>query len=177
MVFLNIVVVVQQASEYFCQENCDVVVLETGLGGRLDPTNSCTPVVTSVCFFVSLVYFFNRFSRALWLSLCLPVCLSCDTTSTKFHLCVSLSCASCITSIGLDHCDLLGDNVSAIGREKAGIIKPHVPVVLGATCPPVVQEIAVAQTAPIIQVRPFAQFFLLLFCFLSRFTICAFLLA
>ena len=36
-----------------------------------------------------------------------------------------------ITKIGLDHCDWLGDTVEKIAAEKAGIIKPGVPVVLG----------------------------------------------
>jgi dihydrofolate synthase/folylpolyglutamate synthase len=38
---------------------------------------------------------------------------------------------SIITSIGLDHTDLLGDTLDKIAREKAGIIKPDVPVILG----------------------------------------------
>src|SRR5204863_7999961 len=59
-------------------------VLETGLGGRLDATNVCTPVATA------------------------------------------------ITSIGFDHMDLLGDSLAAIAREKAGIAKPGVPLLLGA---------------------------------------------
>lgn len=59
------------------------VVLETGLGGRLDATNVCEP------------------------------------------------CLSVITRIGLEHCDWLGDTVEKIAGEKAGIIKPGVPVVLG----------------------------------------------
>ncbi|RKX36154.1 MAG: bifunctional folylpolyglutamate synthase/dihydrofolate synthase [Verrucomicrobia bacterium] len=36
-----------------------------------------------------------------------------------------------ITSIGLDHCDILGDTIEKVSREKAGIIKQGVPVVLG----------------------------------------------
>lgn len=40
-----------------------------------------------------------------------------------------------ITRIGLDHCDWLGDTVEKIAAEKAGIIKPGVPVVLGANSP------------------------------------------
>lgn len=39
---------------------------------------------------------------------------------------------SIITRIGLDHCDWLGDTVEKIASEKAGIIRPGVPVVLGA---------------------------------------------
>ena len=38
---------------------------------------------------------------------------------------------SVITSIGLDHTELLGDTIEKIAFEKAGIIKPGVPVVLG----------------------------------------------
>lgn len=38
---------------------------------------------------------------------------------------------ACIVSIGLDHTAILGDSLEAIAREKAGIIKPGVPVVLG----------------------------------------------
>lgn len=67
---------------YFAEE-CypDVVVWETGLGGRMDVTNIVTPIV------------------------------------------------SLITNIGYDHTDVLGDTIEQIAREKAGIIKPGVPVV------------------------------------------------
>ena len=71
------------ALSWFAHEQVDVVVLETGLGGRLDSTNIVTPVL------------------------------------------------SVITNIGLDHCDLLGDSLPEIAFEKAGIIKPKVPVVIG----------------------------------------------
>lgn len=37
-----------------------------------------------------------------------------------------------ITDIGLDHVEHLGGSIAAIAREKAGIIKPGVPVVCGA---------------------------------------------
>jgi len=42
---------------------------------------------------------------------------------------------SIITSISLDHTPQLGDTVEEIAREKAGIIKPGVPVVSGVTEP------------------------------------------
>ncbi|MGB3466140.1 MAG: folylpolyglutamate synthase/dihydrofolate synthase family protein [Cyclobacteriaceae bacterium] len=42
---------------------------------------------------------------------------------------------SVITSIGLDHMDLLGDTLEAIAGEKAGIIKPGIPVVLPKELP------------------------------------------
>ncbi len=70
------------ACVWFKEKNVDVVVLETGLGGRLDATNSIS--------------------------------------SPK--VCV-------ITEIGLDHCEYLGNTKELIAAEKAGIIKPGVPVV------------------------------------------------
>ncbi len=39
--------------------------------------------------------------------------------------------ASAITSISMDHMDFLGDDIESIAGEKAGIIKPGVPVVTG----------------------------------------------
>ena len=42
-----------------------------------------------------------------------------------------------ITKVGLDHCDWLGDTVEKIAAEKAGIVKPGVPVVLGRNEPSV----------------------------------------
>lgn len=68
---------------YFSRENASAVVLEVGMGGRLDATTTITPDVTV------------------------------------------------ITTIGRDHMNWLGKRLSDIAREKAGIIKPHVPVVCG----------------------------------------------
>lgn len=42
---------------------------------------------------------------------------------------------SVITNIGLDHTNILGTTVEQIAAEKAGIIKPNVPVVIGETLP------------------------------------------
>ncbi len=42
-----------------------------------------------------------------------------------------------ITSISMDHADLLGDTLAAVAAEKAGIMKPGVPVVTGAQPPQV----------------------------------------
>lgn len=42
---------------------------------------------------------------------------------------------SVITNIGWDHTDILGDSLDKIAREKAGVIKEHVPVVIGKTQP------------------------------------------
>ncbi len=40
---------------------------------------------------------------------------------------------SLITTIGYDHVDILGDTLEQIAGEKAGIIKPEVPLVIGST--------------------------------------------
>ena len=42
---------------------------------------------------------------------------------------------SVITNIGLDHTEFLGNTLSKIAKEKAGIIKPGVPCVIGETHP------------------------------------------
>ena len=52
---------------------------------------------------------------------------------------------SVITSIGMDHCEMLGDTISAIAGEKAGIIKPGRPVVMGRV--PVEAEEAIRRIA------------------------------
>jgi len=53
--------------------------------------------------------------------------------------------ATVITSISFDHMDLLGDTLAKIAREKAGIIKPDVPVISGVEDPEA-QEV-IAETA------------------------------
>ncbi|QIO05136.1 bifunctional tetrahydrofolate synthase/dihydrofolate synthase [Acinetobacter shaoyimingii] len=65
----------------FKQKQCDVWVLEVGLGGRLDVVNVVNPDV------------------------------------------------AVITNIGLDHTDWLGDTIEKIAFEKAGIIRPDIPVI------------------------------------------------
>ena len=67
----------------FRSRQVDWVILETGLGGRLDATNVCKPIITL------------------------------------------------ITGIGLDHTQVLGETLEEIAYEKAGIIKPGIPVVFG----------------------------------------------
>jgi dihydrofolate synthase/folylpolyglutamate synthase len=44
---------------------------------------------------------------------------------------------SAITRVAFDHMDKLGDSLEAIAREKAGIAKSHVPMVLGPMAPEV----------------------------------------
>lgn len=59
---------------------------------------------------------------------------------------------SVITNIGLDHTQFLGDTLEKIAAEKAGIIKPGVPVVVGETQPetkPVFERVAAERNAPI----------------------------
>lgn len=56
-----------------------------------------------------------------------------------------------ITRIGLDHCDWLGSTVEKIAAEKAGIIKPGVPIILGENVPSVrsvVETVAKSVRAP-----------------------------
>jgi dihydrofolate synthase / folylpolyglutamate synthase len=69
----------------FARTPADYLLLEVGLGGRLDATNVTPPPK-----------------------------------------------ACCITSLGLDHQQFLGDTLELIAREKAGIIKRSVPCVIGA---------------------------------------------
>lgn len=60
---------------------------------------------------------------------------------------------SVITNIGLDHTRFLGNTLESIAREKGGIIKPGVPVVIGEVLPetlPVFQELARLNGSPII---------------------------
>ena len=59
---------------------------------------------------------------------------------------------SLITNIDYDHTDMLGETLSEIAREKAGIIKPRVPVVIGQRHPEteaVFRRVAQAQDAPL----------------------------
>jgi dihydrofolate synthase/folylpolyglutamate synthase len=74
-------VMTAMALAWFAQNDAEWVVLEVGLGGRLDATNVVTPAV------------------------------------------------AVITPISLDHVAILGDTLAKIAAEKAGIVKPGVPVV------------------------------------------------
>lgn len=59
---------------------------------------------------------------------------------------------SVITNIGFDHTQFLGNTLEAIAGEKAGIIKPQTPVVIGESQPetaPVFLEKAKKENAPI----------------------------
>ena len=91
------------ALRYFAEQKCDVVVWETGLGGRLDATNIVTPL------------------------------------------------ASVITNVQFDHEKWLGGTLEEIAREKAGIIKPRVPIITAAIGAPlkVIRETAERLKAPL----------------------------
>lgn len=59
---------------------------------------------------------------------------------------------SVITNIGMDHAEFLGDTLDKIAYEKAGIIKPGVPLVTGATQPEVldvIEKTALERAAPV----------------------------
>jgi dihydrofolate synthase/folylpolyglutamate synthase len=75
------------ALKHFSNAKIDIVILETGLGGRLDATNALQSDV------------------------------------------------SIITAIDLDHQRWLGQSLREIAHEKAGIIKPRIPVVAAAQAP------------------------------------------
>jgi dihydrofolate synthase/folylpolyglutamate synthase len=62
--------------------------------------------------------------------------------------------ASAITTIGLDHQQHLGPTLADIAFEKAGIIKPHVPVITGvlpAEAMAVVRRVAAEREAPLVE--------------------------
>ena len=52
---------------------------------------------------------------------------------------VIVPAVTCVTNVSLDHADYLGDTVEAIAREKAGIIKPGVPIHTSETGGPVLR--------------------------------------
>jgi len=61
--------------------------------------------------------------------------------------------ASLITNIGLDHTDLLGHTMELISREKAGIIKANVPLVISEyqeEIAPVFEEIAMERNSDLV---------------------------
>lgn len=94
---------------HFRDAGCDLVIWETGMGGRLDATNIVVPL------------------------------------------------ASVITNVGLDHQAWLGESITDVAREKAGIIKDGVPVVSAAARPEVVavlREVARERGAPFHLVPP-----------------------
>ena len=63
-----------------------------------------------------------------------------------------------ITSIGLDHTEILGDTLELIAAEKAGIIKPGVPVVLAPGIDPgardIIEGIAKSRGAELVRAEP-----------------------
>lgn len=59
---------------------------------------------------------------------------------------------SVITSIGMDHCDILGETLEEIAREKAGIIKNDTPVIVSQQnkdALEVIRKISAAKNAPL----------------------------
>ena len=60
---------------------------------------------------------------------------------------------SVITNISLEHCQYLGHTLAEVAGEKAGIIKPGIPVVIGETLPetrPVFERVAAENSSPIL---------------------------
>tara|TARA_B110000037_G_C17074582_1_gene487292 strand:+ start:216 stop:1520 length:1305 start_codon:yes stop_codon:yes gene_type:complete len=61
-----------------------------------------------------------------------------------------------ITSIGMDHCEILGNDLATIAREKGGIIKPGKPVVIGwleAEAEAVIEEICAERGCTLCRVK------------------------
>lgn len=61
-----------------------------------------------------------------------------------------------ITSVSLDHIEFLGDTIEQITHEKAGILKPGVPVIIGklpAAAEAVVRAVATEKGCPLTSVR------------------------
>ena len=70
---------------------------------------------------------------------------------------VILPIATVITSISLDHMNILGDDLQSIAKEKAGIIKKEVPLIVSNQKKEVNQiifECAKKRSAPIINLKP-----------------------
>jgi dihydrofolate synthase/folylpolyglutamate synthase len=64
--------------------------------------------------------------------------------------------AAVITTVSLDHTDILGDTIEAIAAEKAGIIKSGVPVILGnisERAGKVLDQTAKKRNAPVVRSR------------------------
>jgi dihydrofolate synthase/folylpolyglutamate synthase len=69
---------------------------------------------------------------------------------------VLLPRVAAITSVGFDHTDVLGTTIEEIAREKAGIAKPGVPLVVGQvaqSAAAVIENVAAQAGAPIVYVR------------------------
>lgn len=65
--------------------------------------------------------------------------------------------ATAITSISYDHMEVLGHTLAEIAREKAGVIKPGVPILTSASAPEaleVITHIAAERSAPLIRIGP-----------------------
>jgi dihydrofolate synthase/folylpolyglutamate synthase len=61
-----------------------------------------------------------------------------------------------ITRVSIDHAEILGTDLATIAAEKAGIVKPGVPVVTGPQAPEamaVIERICAARGAPLIDAR------------------------
>jgi len=69
---------------------------------------------------------------------------------------VSCPNLTAITPVSMDHMDVLGNSIGEIAREKAGIIRPKVPVVLALQsleAEKVILEVAHLKNAPVIQFK------------------------
>jgi folylpolyglutamate synthase/dihydropteroate synthase len=94
------------AFEIFTHEKVDIGVIEVGMGGRLDATNVLGQPVQSE-----------------------------SPSSEEESTIRAAPLVTAIAKIGLDHQTFLGSTLQAIAAEKAGILKPGVPLVYDSSNP------------------------------------------
>ena len=91
---------------YFSIQNPNILLIETGLGGRLDATNVIVPLV------------------------------------------------SIITNVGHDHMQFLGESLTEIAKEKAGIVKHGIPVISGCKqqdVKKIIKEVATSKRTDLVE--------------------------
>lgn len=95
--------------------------------GFIDRYRACPPPCSPSFFELTTIMAFDYFARCKVDVAVIETGLGgrLDTTN------IITPCLSVITNISLDHVAQLGNSVESIAREKAGIIKPGIPVVIG----------------------------------------------
>ncbi len=117
----------------------------------VDFVNRCLPVVEAIApsyFELNVAMAFTAFAESMVDIAVIEVGLGGRLDSTN----IILPELSVITNISLDHTQILGDTRPKIAFEKAGIIKPHIPVIVGQKdeeTAPVFLEKAQKQEAPL----------------------------
>jgi dihydrofolate synthase/folylpolyglutamate synthase len=126
--------------------HADLVALVEGI----KPLVAASPAITT--FEITTALAFLYFARCKVDTAVLEVGLGGRLDATN----VCTPAVTVITSISYDHTDLLGETLAEIAGEKAGIIKPGIPVVVSpqnAEALQAISAIAEERQAPLIQVR------------------------